>query len=139
MVTLKTLIINTPAVLREILDQIRGKVALIRHVAAFRPGDIDTPLASAKATMRALARRWLWLHEEIIAHDKELERLVTELAPDLMASHGITLHSDTDRNGNVDTCWRRSNAHPFTSRICKALWCLPNPCIQRQTHRFRLN
>ena len=132
MAILKTLIINAPAVLREILDQIRGKVALIRHIAAFPSGDIDTPLASAKAAMRALARRRLWLHEEIIAHDKELERLVTERAPNLMASLDISWHSDTDRSGNVDTCWRRSNAHPFTSSICKALWCLPNPCIQRQ-------
>ena len=106
MVTLKTLIINAPAVLREILDQIRGEVALIRHIAAFRPGDIDTPLASAKAAMLALVRRWLWLHEKIIAHDKELERLVTDRASDLMASLGITWHSDTDRSGNVDTCWR---------------------------------
>nr|WP_246032928.1 hypothetical protein [Rhodobacter xinxiangensis] len=67
------------------LDQIRVKVALIRHIAAFRPGDINTTLASAKAAMRALARRWLWLHEEIIGHDKELERLVAERAPALMA------------------------------------------------------
>tara|TARA_B100000749_G_C18320175_1_gene420513 strand:- start:22 stop:192 length:171 start_codon:yes stop_codon:yes gene_type:complete len=46
-------------------------------------------LASAKSATRALARRWLWLHEEIIAHDKERERIVTKRAPDLMASHGI--------------------------------------------------
>jgi len=32
--------------------------------------------------------RWA-RYEEIIAHDKELERLVTERASDLMASHGI--------------------------------------------------
>ena len=88
MVTLKTLIINAPADLRDVLDKIRGKVALIRHIAAFRPGEIDNTMASAKAAMRALARRWLWLHEEIITHDKELERLVTERAPDLMTSHG---------------------------------------------------
>mgnify|MGYP001302408417 FL=1 len=74
--------------------------------------------------------RWA-RYEEIIAHDKELERLVTERASDLMASLGITWHSDTDRSGNVDTCWRRSNAHPLTSSICKALWCLCNPCMQR--------
>ena len=36
MVTLKTLIINAPADLRETLDPIRGKVALIRHIAAWR-------------------------------------------------------------------------------------------------------
>ena len=92
MVTLKTLIINAPAVLREILDQIRGEFALIRHIAAFRLGDIDTLLAFAKAAMLALVRRWLWLHGKSIAHDKELERLVTERASDLMASLGITWH-----------------------------------------------
>lgn len=40
MITLKTLIINAPAGLRDELDQIRGKVALIRHIAAFRPRPI---------------------------------------------------------------------------------------------------
>ena len=35
--------------------------------------------------------RWA-RYEEIIAHDKELERLVTERASDLMASLGITWH-----------------------------------------------
>ena len=52
MVTLKTLIINAHAVLREILDQIRGEVALIRHIATFQPNDIDVPLASTKACIR---------------------------------------------------------------------------------------
>jgi len=33
MVTLKTLIIDAPADLRDVLDQIRGKLALIRHIA----------------------------------------------------------------------------------------------------------
>ena len=56
MVTLTTLIINAPADLREVLDQIRGKIELIRHIAAFRPGKILNTLASAKAAMRALAR-----------------------------------------------------------------------------------
>ena len=82
--------------------------------------------------------RWA-RYEEIIAHDKELERLVTERASDLMASLGITWHSDTDRSGNVDTCWRRSNAHPLTSSICKALWFCPIPTFSGKTHRFRLN
>ncbi|WP_260001513.1 hypothetical protein [Leisingera caerulea] len=56
---MKTLVINAPAELRDTLDQIRGKVALIRHIAADRPGYIDATLASAKTAMRALARRWL--------------------------------------------------------------------------------
>ena len=48
MVTLKTLIINAPASLRDTLDQIGGKVALIRHIAAFRLGALTSTIASAK-------------------------------------------------------------------------------------------
>jgi transposase len=89
MVTLKTLIINAPASLRDGLDQISGKIALIRHIAAFRPGALTSTTASAKAAMRALARRWLALHDEIQAHDKALEQLVVARAPTLIAAHGI--------------------------------------------------
>jgi transposase len=77
MVTLKTLIINAPASLRDGLDQISGKIALIRHIAAFRPGALTSTTASAKTAMRALAQRWLALHDEIQAHDKALEQLAS--------------------------------------------------------------
>ena len=40
MVTLKTIIINAPAALRQALDRIIGKMTLIRHLAALRPGPI---------------------------------------------------------------------------------------------------
>lgn len=76
MVTLKTLIINAPAALRDTLDQISGKIALIRYIAAFRPGAMTSTIASAKTALRALAQRWLALHEEIQSHDKALEQLV---------------------------------------------------------------
>ena len=52
MVTLKTLIINAPADLRDVLDESRGKVALIRHIAAFRPGEINNTMACANPAMR---------------------------------------------------------------------------------------
>ena len=136
MVTLKTLIINAPADLRDTLDQIRGKVALIRFIAAFRPGYIDSPLASAKAAMRALARRWLWLHEEIIAHEKELERLVTERAPDLMTSHGIATLTVAEMLilvGDDPTCIRSQATFAKLCGVC------PIPASSGKTHRFRLN
>ncbi len=44
-------------------------IALIRHIAALRPGAIISAVASAKAAMNALARRWLMLHDEIRGHD----------------------------------------------------------------------
>lgn len=48
------LIINAPTALREALDQIIGKVGLIRHIAAFRPRKIDNTTASAKAAKRMI-------------------------------------------------------------------------------------
>ncbi len=136
MVTLKTLIINAPANLRDALDHIRGKVGLIRHVAAFRPGDIDNPLASAKAAMRALARRWLWLHEEIITHDRELERLVTERAPDLMASHGIATLTIAEMLILVGDDPTRIRSEAAFAKLCGVC---PIPASSGKIHRFRLN
>lgn len=136
MVTLKTLIINAPVDLRETLDQIKGKVGLIRHVAAFRPGDIDNPTASAKAAMRALARRWLWLHDEIIAHDKELERLVTERAPELMASHGIATLTIAEMLILVGDDPTRIHSEAAFAKLCGVC---PIPASSGKTHRFRLN
>ena len=136
MVTLKTLIINAPADLRDALNHIRGKIALIRHIAAFRPGDIDNPLASAKAAMRALARRWLWLHEEIIAHDKELERLVTERAPELMAPHGIATLTVAQMLILVGDDPTRIRSEAAFAKLCGVC---PIPASSGKTHRFRLN
>ncbi|MFZ7090415.1 IS110 family transposase [Primorskyibacter sp. 2E233] len=83
MVTLKTLIINAPADLRDVLDQIKGKVALIRHIAAFRTGEINTPLASAKTAMRALAR-------PLAPVRPVAENRIPSLAPFLGPSQGRT-------------------------------------------------
>jgi transposase len=65
MLTLKALIVSAPAALRERLDGLTGKMTLIRHLAALRPGPITSPTASAKASLRAIARRWLALDEEV--------------------------------------------------------------------------
>ncbi len=135
-VTLKTLVINAPAELRETLDHIRGKVTLIRHIAAFRVIVIDTPLASAKAAMRALARRWIRLHEEIITHDKELERLVTERAPDLMASHGIATLTISEMLILVGDDPTRIRSEVAFAKLCGVC---PIPASSGKTHRFRLN
>jgi transposase len=136
MVTLKTLIVNAPADLRDTLDQIRGKDALIRHIAAFRPGDIVNTLAAAKAPMRALARRWFSLQDEIIAHDNELERLVTERAPGLIASHVIaklTVAEMLILVGDDPTRIRSEAAFATLCGVC------PIPASSGKTHRFRLN
>lgn len=136
MVTLKTLIINAPADLREVLDQVKGRIALIRHIAAFRPGEIHNTLASAKAAMRALAKRWLMLHEEILVHDKELGRLVTKRAPDLMESHGIATLTIAEMLILVGDDPTRIRSEAAFAKLCGVC---PIPASSGITQRFRLN
>ena len=136
MVTLRTLIINAPAELRGVLDQVKGKVALIRYIAALRPGEITSTTASAKAAMRALARRWLMLHEEIQAHDKELERLVAAKAPDLLASHGIATMTVAEMLILIGDDPSRIRSEAALAKLCGVC---PIPASSGKTNRFRLN
>lgn len=58
--------VTAPAELRDPLDGL-SKMALIDRCAGLRPGPVTTPTAAAKHALRALARRWLTLAEEINA------------------------------------------------------------------------
>ncbi len=136
MVTLKTLIINAPAELRSNTDQIKGKIALIRHVAAFRPGPLISTTASAKAAMRSLARRWLMLNYEVIEHDKELKTLVEAKVPSLMASHAIATLTIAEMLILVGDNPQRIRSEAALAKLCGVC---PIPASSGKTHRFRLN
>ena len=136
MVTLKTLIINAPASLRDTLDQIGGKIAMIRYIAAFRPGAITSTIASAKTALRALAQRWLTLHEEIQSHDKALVQLVAERAPTLLASHGIATMTAAEMLILVGDDPTRILSEAALAKLCGVC---PIPASSGKTNRFRLN
>ncbi|MBL4906500.1 MAG: IS110 family transposase [Sneathiella sp.] len=135
-VTLKTLIINAPAGLRDELDQIKGKVALIRLIAAFRPGPITSTTASAKVAMRSLARRWLMLNEEVLEHDKELKALIEAKAPSLLMSHGIATMTIAEMLMLVGDNPSRIRSEAALAKLCGVC---PIPASSGKTHRFRLN
>ena len=80
--TLKQIIVQAPPVLREALHDLTDH-GLLTRCAGLRPGPIDTPIASAKHTLRSLARRWMALAEEIALHDQHLARLTTATSPTL--------------------------------------------------------
>lgn len=63
-VTLKALILTVPDELRQ---QLQGlpKMTLIERCAGLRPGPVTSPAASAKHSIRAMARRWKDLHDEV--------------------------------------------------------------------------
>ena len=51
MQTLKAIIVCSPDALREQLDQVSGKMTLLRRLAALRPGPLTSTLASAKTSL----------------------------------------------------------------------------------------
>jgi hypothetical protein len=87
-ITLKQIVVNAPPELRELLDPLADK-ALIDRCAGFRRGVAETPTASAKHTLRALARRWCDLDGEIKDHDAVLEQLTAQASPTLREGFGI--------------------------------------------------
>jgi transposase len=136
MVTLKTIIVNAPAALRESLDGLTGKMTLIRHLAALRPGAMTSPTASAKATLRALARRWLMLDAEIKSHDADLDPLTTACAPTLKEAHGMSTGTAAEMLILVGDNPERIRSEAAFAKLCGAC---PIPASSGKTSRHRLN
>ena len=88
MITLKQIGVTAPPELRETLHPLADQ-ALLKRCRGWRCGTIDTPTASAKYTLRALARRWFALSVEIVDHDRHLGRLTTQTSPTLREGFGI--------------------------------------------------
>jgi hypothetical protein len=83
----KAVVVRAPAALREHLEATAGRTALLRRLAALRPGPLTSSTASAKASPRALARRWRDLDAEIRSLDAHLGRQAAQRAPAPVAAH----------------------------------------------------
>jgi len=90
--TLKQIVVHASPRLREALQDLTDH-GLLTRCARLQPGPLDTPTASAKHTLRSLARRWIALAEEIATHDQHLARLTTETSPTLCAGFGVGAHT----------------------------------------------
>jgi transposase len=136
MLTLKAIIVSAPAELREQLEGIRGKLALVRHLTKVRPGPMVSTTASAKAALKAIAGRWLALDEEIEAHDRELEALVSASAPDLRAARGIATATAAEMLLLVGDNPERIRSEGAFAKLCGDC---PIPASSGRTNRHRLN
>ena len=127
MLTLKAIIVSAPAELREQLEGIRGKLALVRHLAALRPGPIvHGRLGQGGA--QAIARRWLVLREEIQEHDRELDTLVSTTAPDLI---GGPRHCHRNSRRDAAAGRRQPRARPVGGGTRQTVRRLSYPGVQR--------
>ena len=134
-VTLKAVIVTVPAELREQLDGLTDK-ALIDRCAGLRPGAIDTPVASAKHTLRSLARRWTALNAEIDDHDRILDELTRAHSPSLRDGFGIGADTAAEMlivfGDNPD----RIRSEAAFAKLCGAC---PIPASSGVTNRHRLS
>ena len=82
---LRAVVVTAPETLRSKLQGLSGQ-KLVRAAGRLpdRP-DETTP----RAVLRRLARRAQHLHRELVELDRELEAIVTELAPELLAESGV--------------------------------------------------
>src|SRR3712207_179168 len=136
MLTLKAIIVGAPAALRERLEAIAGKMALVRHLAALRPGPLTSTAASAKAGLRAIARRWLDLDAEIKSHDAGLEELVGQCAPAMVEAHGMGTGTAAEMLVLVGDDPGRIRSEAAFAKLCGAC---PIPASSGKTSRHRLN
>ncbi|WP_287747873.1 IS110 family transposase [Methylobacterium sp.] len=136
MLTLKAIFIGAPVALREQLDALTGKMALVRHLAALRPGPITSTTASAKASLRALARRWLALDDEIKAHDVHLAQLTKQRASELVEAHGMGPGLAAEMLQLVGDNPERIRSEAVLAKLCGAC---PIPASSGNTNRHRLN
>lgn len=136
MVALKTLLITAPSDLREQLETIHGKKALIKRCAGLRPGSIASPSASAKHALRALANRWLELDTEIKTHSKLLQVLTRQRIPELVEAFGIGTDTAAEMLIVSGDNPERIRSEAAFAKLCGAC---PIPASSGKTQRHRLN
>jgi len=76
------------------------------------------------------------LHEEIQAHGNELERIVSENAPGLMRSHGISTMTAAEMLILVGDNPERIKSEAALAKLCGVC---PIPASSGKTNRMRLN
>jgi transposase len=134
MITLKATLVTASDTLRAELEP-RTDFALVTACAELEvAGDLADPDVAARHALRALARRWLALHEEIKVHTRQLKRLTSQTAPALVATFGIGFDCAAEL-----LCAAGDNAGRVRSgRLRQALRACPIPASSAKTIRHRL-
>jgi transposase len=134
-ITLKALVVTCPDDLRHELQPL-SKAVLRDRCAALRPGTVSTPLAAAKHTLRALARRWQQLDAEIKTHDEILDALTADAAPALRQAFGIGVDVAAEMLILAGDNPERIHSEAAFAKLCGAC---PIPASSGATQRHRLN
>jgi transposase len=133
---LKSLLITAPEQLREQLRH-HPTTVLIATCARLRPTtDLTDVEAATKTALRRLARRHQYLTAEITDADKELRRLLTAAAPQLLALPGVGPEVAGQLLSTVGDNPTRVHSEAAFAHLCGVA---PIPASSGQTRRHRLN
>ncbi|MDQ0843363.1 IS110 family transposase [Streptomyces sp. V1I6] len=133
---IRTLIVTAPGPVRERLRTLHT-AELIRHLARSRPGaDPSDPACAVRTALRRLARRYQHLSEEIADADAELEPLVAQAAPTLVALPGVGTETAAQLLITAGDNPDRLKSEASFAHLCAAA---PVPASSGRTHRHRLN
>jgi transposase len=135
LITLKCIVVNAPAELREQLAPLSDK-ALLDRCAGFRRSPVESTTASAKHTLRALARRWLELANEIADHDRVLDQLTRAAAPSLRDAFGIGPDTAAEMLIVFGDNPERIHSEAAFAKLCGVA---PIPASSGKTNRYRLS
>jgi transposase len=132
---LRDLLVTCPEPLRGELRQLT-RTRLLRRLQAVRPTrHRDPELRGTLLAMRAVARR---VHQVTIEErelKQEIETLVTELAPKLLAEHGVGPVSAAQ----VLISWSHPGRVPSEAAFARLAGSAPIPASSGQTIRYRLD
>lgn len=133
-ITLKTIVVNAPAELRESLDGLPDK-QLLKRCSLYRPGVVETTTDSAKHALRALAKRWFELDAEIADHDRLLDRLTAEASPTLRDGYGIGADTAAEMLIVIGDNPERIKSEAAFAKLCGTC---PIPASSGMTNKHRL-
>jgi transposase len=134
-ITLKTILVNTPAELREELEPLNDR-ELLERCRELRYESMDAPSDAARYTLRALAQRHRALDHEVRLHERVLATLTDRAAPALTSRFGIAEDSAAELLLVVGDNPERIRSEAALAKLCGAC---PIPASSGKTSRHRLN
>jgi transposase len=131
MISLKQVLVNAPPELRESFEG-SPKRTLIARCSGLRPGPVTTVEAATKHTLRAIARRWSSLDEEIKSHEKLLASLTAAHVP----AFGVGADTAAELLIVAGDNPQRVRSEAAFAKLCGVA---PIPASSGMTNRHRLN
>lgn len=133
---IKSLLVTAPEKVR---DQYRGlpsKKLVSRLSASHAQARADCVETATRATLKRLAKRYLYLEEEISVCDSELEALVAQMNTALIAVKGVSTVIASQLLITAGDNPERLHSEAAFAALCGVS---PLPASSGQTTRFRLN